>query len=502
MRDAPHGRRRARRRAGRASWNGRATGWSRWERRCVNDAGGHRRGGAHPARAEAHAAGVEAGRRRLPGARWTRSSPPSPARCRRRSLTGLTPTDHGIVGNGWYFRDLGEVFLWRQHNKLVQGEKVWETARRAKPGFRAANLCWWYAMGASTDLTVTPRPIYHADGRKSPDCYTYPAAAARQPDRPAGRVPALPVLGADGEHQVDQVDRRRGEDRARQRAARPAARLPAAPRLRPPALRPEGPEAREGRAASSTRSLGDLIDHARGARRPGRGAERVRHHRPRKRPVEINRALRRAGLLNVYTQAGMEYLDPWTSRAFAVADHQIAHVYVANPADLAAPRARRSPRSTAWGRCSRARRWPPPAWPTSAPASSSSWPSATPGSPTTTGSTTTTPRTSAARSRSTASRATTPPSCSWTRTTRRAPSCAPAWRSARKTTGLRYVLSVVGLDASKYVKGTHGLLPPGDEDGPGVPVQREVARARPHRGHGSARPAAGPRAASRESARA
>ena len=155
-------------------------------------------------------------------------------------LTGLTPTDHGIVGNGWYFRDLGEVFLWRQHNKLVQGEKVWETARRAKPGFRAANLCWWYAMGASTDLTVTPRPIYHADGAQVARLLHVPAAAARQPDRPARRVPAVPVLGPDGEHQVHQVDRRRGEDRARQRAARPAARLPAAPRLRPPALRARG----------------------------------------------------------------------------------------------------------------------------------------------------------------------------------------------------------------------------------------------------------------------
>ena len=58
-------------------------------------------------------------------------------------VTGLEPTDHGIVGNGWYFRDLGEVFLWRQHNKLVQGEKVWETARRAKPDFKVANVCWW-----------------------------------------------------------------------------------------------------------------------------------------------------------------------------------------------------------------------------------------------------------------------------------------------------------------------------------------------------------------------
>jgi predicted AlkP superfamily pyrophosphatase or phosphodiesterase len=37
-------------------------------------------------------------------------------------LTGLTPRQHGIVGNGWYFRELGEVFLWRQHHKLVSGE--------------------------------------------------------------------------------------------------------------------------------------------------------------------------------------------------------------------------------------------------------------------------------------------------------------------------------------------------------------------------------------------
>jgi predicted AlkP superfamily pyrophosphatase or phosphodiesterase len=56
------------------------------------------------------------------------------------------------------------------------------------------------------------------------------------------------------------------------------------------------------------------------------------------RPVDINRLLRAEGLLRVYTQDNMEYLDPWTSRAFAVADHQIAHVYVAEPGDLPAVR--------------------------------------------------------------------------------------------------------------------------------------------------------------------
>jgi len=89
-------------------------------------------------------------------------------------LTGELPRGHGIVGNGWYFRDLGEVLLWRQHNALVGGEKLWQAARRVQPGYMVANVCWWYAMGADVDWTVTPRPIYYADGRKEPDCYTDP----------------------------------------------------------------------------------------------------------------------------------------------------------------------------------------------------------------------------------------------------------------------------------------------------------------------------------------
>ncbi|WP_369205597.1 alkaline phosphatase family protein, partial [Streptomyces sp. PU-14G] len=89
-------------------------------------------------------------------------------------LTGELPAGHGIVGNGWYFRELGDVLLWRQHNALVGGEKLWHAARERQPGYTVANICWWYAMGADTDWTVTPRPVYYADGRKEPDCYTRP----------------------------------------------------------------------------------------------------------------------------------------------------------------------------------------------------------------------------------------------------------------------------------------------------------------------------------------
>ena len=94
-------------------------------------------------------------------------------------------------------------------------------------------------------------------------------------------------------------------------------------------------------------------------------------------PVDINRMLRRSGLLEVYTQDGMEYLDPWTSRAFAVADHQVAHVYVDDPADLETVRGavRRAPRRRPGAR-PRARRRRT-ASTTSAPATSCSSPTPT-----------------------------------------------------------------------------------------------------------------------------
>ena len=49
-------------------------------------------------------------------------------------VTGLLPSGHGAVANGWYFRDLSEVWFWRQSNHLIAGEKVWEAGRRRDAG--------------------------------------------------------------------------------------------------------------------------------------------------------------------------------------------------------------------------------------------------------------------------------------------------------------------------------------------------------------------------------
>ncbi len=110
-------------------------------------------------------------------------------------LTGALPREHGIVGNGWYFRDLGEVLLWRQHDRLVQAERIWDTARRLDPDHRTANLFWWYAMGARADVTATPRPVYHADGRKDPDFYVRPPELHEEWQAELGTFPLFNYWG-------------------------------------------------------------------------------------------------------------------------------------------------------------------------------------------------------------------------------------------------------------------------------------------------------------------
>ena len=90
-------------------------------------------------------------------------------------LTGVLPNQHGIVGNGWYFRDLSEIWFWRQSAALVGDEKLWDAARARHPGFTCANMFWWSNMYSGADIGVTRRLIYCADGRKLPDCCAAPA---------------------------------------------------------------------------------------------------------------------------------------------------------------------------------------------------------------------------------------------------------------------------------------------------------------------------------------
>src|SRR5438270_10679823 len=86
-------------------------------------------------------------------------------------LTGQPVERHGIVGNGWLFRDTNEVRFWQQSNRLIQAEPLYATARRRARergrSFTCAKLFWWFNQGADVDISVTPKPYYAADGNKA-----------------------------------------------------------------------------------------------------------------------------------------------------------------------------------------------------------------------------------------------------------------------------------------------------------------------------------------------
>lgn len=244
-------------------------------------------------------------------------------------LTGSLPSRHGIVANGWYFRDLAEVMFWRQSNALVQGEKVWEAARKRDPAFTCAKLFWWYNMYASADIAVTPRPMYTADGRKLPDIHTRPAELRDELQAALGAFPLFRFWGP----AADIVSSRwiaQSALRILQRH-KPTLTLVYLPHLdyNLQRLGPHHP-AIASDVAQIDEVCGELIDAARRADAhvvalSEYGIAEVSN------PVHINRALRNAGWLQVRREGGLEQLDAGASAAFAVADHQIAHVYVSRP---------------------------------------------------------------------------------------------------------------------------------------------------------------------------
>jgi predicted AlkP superfamily pyrophosphatase or phosphodiesterase len=247
-------------------------------------------------------------------------------------LTGAPARDHGVVGNGWYARDQAEVMFWRQSNHLVGGEKLWETARRRRPDLTTAVLFWWFNMYSSAELSVTVRPIYPADGRKIPALYSHPSRLGAELEAELGRFPFFQFWGPKaGLPSSEWIARAALTLFQRER---PGLLLVYLPHLDygMQQLGPAHPAMRDELRAID-RVAGRLID---GARAGGAEVVVVSEYglEEARTPIHINRALREAGLLAVRETLGWELLDAGASRAFAVSDHQVAHIHVADARDL------------------------------------------------------------------------------------------------------------------------------------------------------------------------
>jgi predicted AlkP superfamily pyrophosphatase or phosphodiesterase len=252
-------------------------------------------------------------------------------------LTGSLPRDHGIVGNGWYFRDLAQIAFWRQSNHLMLGEKIWDTARRLNAAFTCAQMFWWFNMYSSADWSVTPRPIYPADGRKIPDIYSQPAELRARLVAELGEFPFFEFWGP-------RAGLRSSEWIADASALVEAWHSPTLLLVYLPHL--DYDLQRFGPGDPRTRANVSAIDAVCG-RLIKTFVERGRRVivlseyglMDVTRPVHLNRVLRDEGLLAVRDELGWDALDAGASQAFAVADHQFAHVYVRDSRSVAGVKA-------------------------------------------------------------------------------------------------------------------------------------------------------------------
>ncbi|PXF49762.1 hypothetical protein BWQ96_00414 [Gracilariopsis chorda] len=246
-------------------------------------------------------------------------------------LTGKLPKDHGIVGNGWYSREDCEVKFWKQSNKLVQAPKIWEEARErdASNTFTVANTLWWYNMYSSADYSVTLRPTYPADGAKYPDIWTHPAELRDTLKQKLGNFPLFNFWGPKSSIASSQWISKSAQFVETEYS--PTLHLVYLPHL-DYSQQKVGPE--PDLIAKELTEIDDLVKEL-VTFFEGRDVQCILLSEyaivPVSRPVYINRALREAGLIQVRIEHGLEQLDAGASRAFAVADHQIAHVYVNDP---------------------------------------------------------------------------------------------------------------------------------------------------------------------------
>lgn len=241
-------------------------------------------------------------------------------------LTGKQPTAHGIVGNGWYDETDAEIKFWKQSNKLVQAEKIWDRAKKENPDFTCSNMFWWYNMYSNADYSATPRPNYLADGRKMPDCYTEPAELRDMLQEKLGQFPLFQFWGpganiksskwiADASVLTDEL-------------YDPTLTLVYLPHL-DYCLQKFGHDFNQigDELTQIDAVLKELINYY-----ESKNAHIIILSEygisPVNTPIHLNRIFRAAGLLQIRVERGLELLDAGASKAFVVADHQIAHVYI------------------------------------------------------------------------------------------------------------------------------------------------------------------------------
>lgn len=241
-------------------------------------------------------------------------------------LTGKLPSEHGIVGNGWFYKNTQEIRFWQQSHKLIESKVLWDDLKEKYPDFTVSNMFWWFNMYSTADFSCTPRPQYRADGQKIPDIYTHPASLRDTLQSELGQFPLFNFWGpktsiksskwiADASILTDKLNN-------------PTLTLIYLPHL-------DYNLQRFGNDFSKINI--DLIEIDEIIKQLITYYESVNTNvvllseygiTDVKNPIFLNRILRKNDFLAIRIENKLEVLDAGASEAFAVCDHQVAHIYI------------------------------------------------------------------------------------------------------------------------------------------------------------------------------
>ena len=246
-------------------------------------------------------------------------------------LTGKWPKDHGIVANGWYFKDECEVKLWRQSNHLVEAPKIWDIAKAKNAEFTCSNMFWWYNMYSNSDYNVTPRPQYRADGQKKPDCYSKPENLRDKLQDKLGTFPLFNFWGPNTT--IKSTQWIADASKLVHDWHEPTLQLVYLPHLDYVLQKYNDEDIILKDLKELDIVCKDLITFY-----ESKGVKIILLSEygitPVKGPIHINRLLRNKGFIKAREENGLEVLDCGISDAFAMADHQIAHIYINDKSKL------------------------------------------------------------------------------------------------------------------------------------------------------------------------
>ncbi|WFB37660.1 alkaline phosphatase family protein [Kiritimatiellota bacterium B12222] len=248
--------------------------------------------------------------------------------------TGKPAAEHGMIANGLYHRSLRRPLFWEQASAQVEGPRIWDDFR--KQGGTVGMMFWQQSLGEDVDLVLSPRPIHKHSGGMIQHCASKPENLyQRICDKMGKGFNLMHYWGPLASHKSSEWIVKATQAVLEMEDICPDVLLTYLPHLDYDTQR-FGPHHPKAKAAFA--KTGDYLQalkqsaEAKGYKVLVWGDYAM--HQVNGPAIFPNRCLREAGLLGMQQVKGMAYPDLFSAKAFAMVDHEIAHVYVPHADDL------------------------------------------------------------------------------------------------------------------------------------------------------------------------